>query len=168
MGGATLCGFLSKTSLSCARLCRRAGSSEDSFLLQTAVLEDHCERETLRCALRVNESLWARTLKVPRFLGDPAAALRKVLTNFSRATSSDEAQYTAGHLAVCAAAKHEERNVDCFRVGSAPPPRGHLTFMWKPSKISQQELIGGEKMNEFFSFLPLSQSGRVKRILLRL
>lgn len=153
MGGATLCGFLGKTSLSCARLCRRAGSSEAarlvffSRLLQTAVLEDHCERETLRCALRGNESLWARILKVPRFLGDPAAALRKVLTNFSRATSSDEMQDTAGHLAVCAAATHEERNVDCFRVGSGPP-RGHLPFMGKPSKISKQELIGVGRGNE--------------------
>lgn len=110
------------------------------FFSSPAVLEDHCESETLRCALRVNESLWARTLKVPRFLGDPAAALRKVLTNFSRATSSDEVQYMAGHLAVCAAATHEECGL--FQ-GGFWPPRGHLTFMWKPSKISQQELIGG-------------------------
>lgn len=101
--------------------------------------EKHC------APLRVNESLWARTLKVPRFLGDPAAALRKVLTNFSRATSSDEIQYTAGHLAVCAAATHEERNVDCFRVGSAPPPRTPDFYLLcgSPAKSHSKNLLGG-------------------------
>lgn len=62
----------------------------------------------------MNKSSGVSTLKVPPFLGDPAATLlkkKKVLTNFSGATTSSEIQYTVGHLTVCAAATHEERNV---------------------------------------------------------
>lgn len=154
-------------------MCRRAGSSEatrilfPSTLLQTAAPEDHWERSAAR--LCGSMSLYGRGPSRSRASSEtPRLRFRKVLTNFSRATSSDEIQYTAGHLAVCAAATHTRAEECGLFQGGFCPPRGHLTFMWKPSKISLQELTGGKKMNEFFSFLPLTQSGRVKRILLRL
>lgn len=110
VGVATLCGFLGKQVclvFDCAdrQVAAKAKRIFFSLSLSLDSSERPCWRITVTETLRGSADEYV--FKVSPFLGDPAATLLKVPTNFSSAATSDEIQYTVGHLTVCATATHE-------------------------------------------------------------